>query len=50
VSDADFGARMTAMFERDFAGSREIRRKTWNHRGWGRRILERMSYPFRNMY
>ena len=50
VCDAGFGKRMTAMFERDFAASKEIKRKTWKNRGWGRRILERMSYPFRNMY
>jgi cardiolipin synthase A/B len=50
VSDSEFGARMTAMFERDFAESREIKRKMWKNRGWGRRILERLSYPFRNVY
>jgi cardiolipin synthase len=50
VCDADFGRRMTAMFEEDFAGSREIKRKTWKNRGWGRRILERLAYPFRNLF
>ena len=50
VNDADFGRRMTAMFEKDFAGSREIMRKGWMNRGWGRRILERVSYQFRNFF
>jgi cardiolipin synthase len=50
VCDADFGRRMTAMFEKDFAGSREIKRKEWRNRGWGRRILERVSFQFRNMF
>jgi cardiolipin synthase len=48
--DADFGRRMRSMFERDFAASREILRKTWKSRGWGRRILERASYPFRKLF
>ncbi|MBI2931184.1 MAG: hypothetical protein HYY16_06000 [Planctomycetes bacterium] len=47
VSDADFGGRMEAMFEEDI-GRSEIMRDTWRNRGWGRRILEHLSYQFRN--
>ncbi|MBI4564091.1 MAG: cardiolipin synthase ClsB [Planctomycetes bacterium] len=50
VCDADFGRRMTSMFEEDFARSREITRDTWRNRGWGRRILEHLSYQFRNVF
>jgi cardiolipin synthase len=50
VCDTGFGERMTTMFERDFAGSKEIKRKTWKLRGWGRQFLERLAYPFRNFY
>jgi len=50
VCDADFGRRMTTMFEEDFAGSREIKRKAWRNRGWGRRIPERFSYVSRNLF
>jgi cardiolipin synthase len=50
VCDADFGGRMKRMFERDFAGSVELKHKAWLNRGWGRRILERLAYPFRNLF
>jgi cardiolipin synthase A/B len=48
--DAEFGRRLTSMFQEDFAASREILRKTWKARGWGRRFLERAAYPFRNLF
>jgi cardiolipin synthase len=48
--DRDFGQRMRSMFEKDFAASREIVRGTWRTRGWGRKLLERLSYPFRNLF
>lgn len=49
VSDPDFGRRAEAMFQEDCARSVEITAQAWRHRGWVRRILERLSYPFRSV-
>ncbi|HTF58122.1 MAG TPA: phospholipase D-like domain-containing protein [Planctomycetota bacterium] len=50
VSDEDFARRAEAMFQGDCAQSREITPAAWRIRGWGRRILERVAYPFRKLF
>jgi cardiolipin synthase len=50
VSDEDFARRVEAMFQGDCAQSREITPEAWRIRGWGRRILERVAYPFRKLF
>lgn len=45
--DRRFGSEMEAMFERDFARSREITADLWKRRGWAPRILEALAYELR---
>jgi len=45
--DPGFGREVEAMFEQDFARSREVKREAWERRGWGRRLLEDFFYLFR---
>jgi cardiolipin synthase len=48
--DREVGAAMEAMFESDFEKCREIRREEWKRRGWKRRILELLCYPWRGCF
>src|SRR5690606_11426365 len=41
VHDPDFASEVAAMFERDFALSKEFQYAEWRRRSWYRRFLER---------
>jgi cardiolipin synthase len=48
--DREVASEMEAMFESDFAKCRELKREEWRRRGWRRRILEILCYPWRGFF
>jgi len=48
--DREVASEMEAMFESDFAQCRELKREEWRLRGWRRRILEILCYPWRGFF
>jgi cardiolipin synthase len=44
--DAEFGARMEAVFEQDVAASREVTLESWHQRGWMQRMQESLARRF----
>ena len=48
--DREIGSEMEAMFESDFATCHELKREEWRLRGWKRRSLEILCYPWRGFF